>query len=182
MNHILHKKLINILFIIRFLYIYIIFNLKIDILYKVILLIAGDAIDSIIIDIYENKKGIFYKLIKQNDNYSISNETYNYYEKGDKILDIITNIFIIKLLYDLKIPKNQFLIILFLFIYRLIGIILFFKTNSNKYFIYFINYFEFYVIIYLISKKLKFTYSTTHILYIISFILKIIQEVYLHSK
>lgn len=61
------------------------------------------------------------------------------YSKADKIGDTFTNLFL--LIYVYIYAPQYFTLLLLLFVFRLIGVLMFFKTHNKKYFIYFPNFF-----------------------------------------
>lgn len=105
----------------------------------------------------------------------------NYYQKIDKVADIVCYLFILIYFYQFKILNNYWIyLILLLFFIRLIGSYLFIITNSQKYLFYFPNFFLEITLTLSFIINLPFLYRYRFLIFIFIFIFKIIQEYYLH--
>ena len=107
----------------------------------------------------------------------------NYYQKGDKITDIIC--YLILLVYLIKhrfFNQNYLLFLSFLFIYRLIGVILFCQYEDRNYLIYFPNFFI--IISMVLATIFYFNISKSYIpiFFVLVFMLTIYQEYHMHYK
>jgi len=105
----------------------------------------------------------------------------NTYQTIDKINDQFISFFI--LLFILKftsINNNWKLFIIFLFIYRLIGLFLFFATKNTKLLIFFPNFFLEFTILYFFIDYFPILKPYQLYFYFILFILKCFQEYEIH--
>lgn len=103
-----------------------------------------------------------------------------YYQRLDKIIDSICYIILLYYIISIKIFSNhinKFLI--FLLIFRLIGVTLFLSNNDRKFLFYFPNFFLEISFIYSLINYYNL-YNIENILIILVIIYKIIQEYFMH--
>tara|TARA_B100001057_G_C22737383_1_gene906354 strand:- start:710 stop:1294 length:585 start_codon:yes stop_codon:yes gene_type:complete len=110
------------------------------------------------------------------------------YHQTDKISDTIIYSLLLFQIYNYNLlHKLDLKLVLYLFIYRLVGIILYFITQNRKYLIYFANFFLWITLTIFIMKYFKKNYknflSIQHYKLIFTIVagLKLIQEIFLHS-
>lgn len=119
------------------------FILKWPLLFTILAYVA-DALDVVIIDLLDGRVSDFANL----NRFYLTN-----YDVLDKILDqyYLIFAFLVVLRFKNKVIKNM---LVFLFIYRLIGVILYEVTKNLAYLFWFANFFENVFLIYLIQLKL----------------------------
>ena len=161
--------ILNLLSIIRLLVtIYLLFFTKTSLFTKILFIYIVDIID------YNPIVG---KLLYNNSKYT---ETYTY-DKYDKISDTISYIFLFVLIYlNNKIPLNYKYILLFLLIFRIIGVVLFLSNQDSKYLFYFPNLFLEFSFLFTLIFEQKNIKMNTPFVFFVTVILKILQEYFMH--
>ena len=110
------------------------------------------------------------------------------YHQTDKISDTIIYSLLLFQIYNYNLlHKVDLKLVLYLFIYRLVGIILYFITQNREYLIYFANFFLWITLTIFIIKYFKKNYKNFlsikyyKLMFGIVAGLKLIQEIFLHS-
>lgn len=150
--------------------IFVLFFTNINLFMKIILIIFSDTLDSDIPKFLFNK-WICTKSSKCNN---------LYYQRLDKIIDSICYIILLYYIISINIFSNdinKFLI--FLLIFRLIGVILFLFNNNRKFLFYFPNFFLEISLAYSLINYYDL-YNIENIIIIIVIIYKVIQEYFMH--
>ena len=99
------------------------------------------------------------------------------YQIQDKLLDTIMNTFAIMSLYFYG--SKYFKILLYLYLFRLCGTVLYFITGNRKMFSYFPNFFN-YFFIYLTGLEYFQINNFSYIIVILLIVVKIVNEYYFH--
>ena len=172
-------------FILRtFFSILVLFKLNQPLYIKILLLIFLDGLDcnffinEILSSNFKwNTENIF-KILKKNSRECKYNVLY---QKMDKVFDKI--IYLILLYYVYKISyfsNNELLIFIFLIIYRIIGTVLYLKTNNRRYLFYFPNFYLELMLVFSLIKEFNLSKKIKIIGIISLFIYKIVQEYVIH--
>jgi len=120
------------------------------------------------------------KLLKlyQNNNFCQT----EFYQKGDKITDLVSYTFLLMYINQNKLlEKTNLALINFLFVYRLIGVISYLNTNNRNMLYYFPNYFLEISMILLFIQYKNIDCKHGVMLVILVIIFKLIQEECLHK-
>ena len=168
------RDIINMGICLRFISICVINFIPIKTFWKIFFLIF-------IFDIFDNF--IFYILnFFKKETLKMTKDDYIYYQKWDKFLDTLSNSVILFYLSQYN-DKLFFNIFAFLYIYRIVGIVYYYKTNDLKYLVRFPNYFDFMAVVYSLLQD-YFPKTDQYIKLILIFgtiPLKLYQENYLYN-
>ena len=165
MNKLIKQKLI-LSQIVRVLLTICIVYIDIPLFVKIILIMVVDSIDC----------GISKNLFK--DWINCSSQTY---QRSDKITDTLCyTLLLVSICFKKNLTKQQIYLVVGLFIYRLLGTILFLIKNSREYLFYFPNYFLEITLVLSFTKYIPFIRKNIGVFIVTTMLLKIIQEYYLH--
>lgn len=154
------KQILIIASIIRvILTIWILYYTKYPTSIKILLIMISDFIDCDVVRVlYKNKNMCQTHL----------------YQKYDKIIDMICYTLLLNYIYP-KLDNKQRYLIIFLFLFRLYGVIMFLKNKDRKYLFYFPN-------IFLWTLPTILFYGINYQLLLIITFFKLLQEYYLHYR
>ena len=150
----------------------ILYFVNIPLFYKILIIIAIDRIDCMP-TYYPHRGPLFSR------NKTICKTIL--YQKIDKITDIICYFFILIYLANYKIFNiYSLLIMLFFFMLRLVGVILFFNSDNRNYLLYFPDFFIVFCMCLITVSYFKISQKYTIPILIVIFLLKIYQEKIMH--
>ena len=153
----------------------ILFFLNVSLFYKYLLVNFMDFIDSR----PRNSNTLLYPFMS-NSEYDPNDINY---QIKDKIIDsIISFILLVYLLQKNYLQKKQNDILIFLFVFRMIGIYLFFQKKDRSFLIYFPNFFMEIMLLFIAIKEFSIDVKYLPSFVLFTLLLKLLQEMYLHSS
>lgn len=149
----------------------ILFLLNVSLFYKYLLVNFMDFIDS-----RPRNSNI---LILSNSEYDPNDIDY---QIKDKIIDsIISFILLLYLLKKNYLQKKKNNVLIFLFVFRMIGIYLFIQNKDRSFLIYFPNFFTEIMLLFIAMKEFSIDVKYLPSFVVFTLLMKLLQEMYLHA-
>jgi len=162
------RKLLVCAFVVRFVISYfILYYSKLGIVIKIGLVMLLDTIDC---SRFHNKIFGMWEDCKK-----------MWYQNWDKIIDTMIYFMLLdSILKSRDFSKTQKNVLKVFLVYRVIGVFLFLKSQNRKYLLLFPNFFLIYSLVFPIVNRYPIMRKNSDIIYILTALTKILQEVYLH--
>ena len=152
----------------------ILFFLNVSLFYKYLLVNFMDFIDSR----PRNSNTLIHPLMS-NSEYDPNDINY---QIKDKIIDsIISFILLLYLLKKNYLLKKQNNVLIFLFVFRMIGIYLFIQNKDRSFLIYFPNFFMEIMLLFIAMKEFSINVKYLPSFVVFTLLMKLLQEMYLHA-
>ncbi len=143
---------------------------------------VGTRIATSIVTIFQPLIGQFLSFCSDILDYPLiylSGLTFKKYHQIDKLLDFAHYIFIwITVIFVVKPNSTVLQVLLFLFIFRAVGQLLYLKKHNRRYFIIFPNFFEYYFFFYLVEDLFEFGININGLsFWVVLIVFKMLQEI-----